>query len=136
MQEQSLTQHEATETCNICMDSVPAQAIHAISGCFHHFCKECLEKYIVAHMTSKPLPIMCPAVQCGNVMSVDECSVLLCRTTDVEKLMKVRYPSLDLQMSVMSQLMQTSLACGLQNTSQAEYFLSLTCNCVYIWLSW
>ena len=71
------------------MEAVFLEAMHTNGCCFHQFCKQCLEQYVVCHMASKPLPIFCPAVQCSSVVTVDELLGLLCNAEDVQKLKQV-----------------------------------------------
>ena len=86
MQAKSLLHDHAGFICDICMDSVAVEAMHAIRGCLHEFCKDCLEKHILVHMDSRPLPVPCPAMECDGVMAVDECASLLCSQADIHRL--------------------------------------------------
>ncbi|KAL3161579.1 hypothetical protein ABBQ32_010441 [Trebouxia sp. C0010 RCD-2024] len=74
---------ETKHTCDICMDDLPAAAMHSVGTCMHQFCKGCLERHIQTHMRSRPLPVVCPAVKCRSGIDADECSVLLHNKEDI-----------------------------------------------------
>ncbi len=85
----NLMEEEAGVTCDICMESVCTEAMHHIGGCFHEYCKDCLEHHVLAHMESKPLPVFCPGLQCGNIITVDECATLLHSKAAIDRLDQV-----------------------------------------------
>ena len=89
MQANSVSHDQAGFICDICMDIVAVEAMHAIPGCVHEFCKDCLEQHILVHMDSRPLPVVCPAIKCANIMTVDECTGLLCSQADIARLNQV-----------------------------------------------
>lgn len=80
---------ETKHTCDICMDDLPAAAMHSVGTCMHQFCKGCLERHIQTHMRSRPLPVVCPAVKCRSGIDADECSVLLHNKEDIALLTQV-----------------------------------------------
>lgn len=76
-------------TCDICMEDLPAAAMHTIGSCMHRFCKGCLERHIQTQMTCRALPVICPAVKCSSGIDADECSVLLHNKDDIALLTQV-----------------------------------------------
>jgi len=88
MQEGYNLQGKGGFICDICMDSVAVESMHAIAGCFHEYCKGCLEQHILVHMESKNLPVPCPGMECGNSIAVHDCTLLLCNQTDVHRLVQ------------------------------------------------
>ncbi len=88
MQEGYNLQGKGGFICDICMDSVAVESMHAIAGCFHEYCKGCLEQHILVHMESKSIPVPCPGLECGNTIAVQDCTLLLCNQIDIHKLLQ------------------------------------------------
>ena len=74
---------------DICMEDLPAAAMHSVGSCMHQFCKSCLERHIQTQLQGRSLPVVCPAVQCHSGIDADECSVLLHNKADIALLTQV-----------------------------------------------
>ncbi|DBA79554.1 TPA: hypothetical protein ACH3X1_008253 [Trebouxia sp. C0004] len=72
-QEESKSEGGGGFICDICMDSVAVESMHAIAGCFHEYCKGCLEQQILASRVDDGDALLlakekgwkrCPACRC------------------------------------------------------------------------
>lgn len=80
------TEAFALPICGICMEST-FRSSGPHNGCNSIFCSCCLRKHVETQVSGKKWPVICPAVDCGAVLSMADC----CKVVyDPAQLRKVR----------------------------------------------
>ena len=59
--------------CGVCLESVQPAQVHTLSGCLHHFCRDCLASLVRAKISNRDAPgtgIACPDLACTQKLQI------------------------------------------------------------------
>ncbi|KAG9145278.1 hypothetical protein Leryth_008221 [Lithospermum erythrorhizon] len=66
-----------TFKCDICVDDKPMYELFVIKSCNHHYCSECITRYVASKLDDNIPHITCPITECKGLLDLEECQEIL-----------------------------------------------------------